>query len=604
MKSILIKNAHIVDGTGIQAFKSNLFLNNGRIKIITNKEVHSDIIIDGEGLILSPGFIDPHTHADLLIRLFPECSNYVMQGVTSVIGGNCGMTVAPSPITSFDSWLIDLQQRSIAINYIPLLGHGTIRNMVLDPFKLQDYKRHARLEEIEKMKDITVKAMKAGAFGFSSGIDYNPGKYCDFSEIIEIAKIVKEFGGIYCTHHRHVHSEWSTDDVMDSSYGRFQNGEIEDAWVGRYKGLQEAISLARATKIKLQISHICPVYNISPPHPEYLDAAAARATLDLIDKANNEGLDVAFDIIVNCSSIAAGEPIIGTFLIKAGIDGSLRIPFLRGFSKSQFLDALKTNEFRTKIKNFANEGKLKIVMIHTKADPYWMHKFKIIKSKNSELVGKIIGEMADEMQKDALDVIFDLLLEDPEIVWVQFAEERCINDGSIPVFLQHPKCLPCSDTLSVVPINIPDENYLLMSHGWRYDKVTNDWYIENSAIPDGFTPYLNSPHVYGMYPKYIGKFIRDKNVLSLEEGIKKITFNVAQRFDIPERGAILENYWADLVLFNYDTIGIQGDFNNPQVPPSGIEYVIVNGEVIYKNQKQIPIMPGQVLRKTVTQGGN
>ncbi len=204
-------------------------------------------------------------------------------------------------------------------------------------------------------------------------------------------------------------------------------------------------------------------------------------------------------------------------------------------------------------------------MVHTKADPYWFDCFRILRCKNKECEGKTLGEIARARDDgDALEVIFDILIEDPETIWVQHLDRR----GTVimnSVFLAYPFAMPCTDVGSL------------------------------PAKPE--EPGFEAPIAYGLYPHYIGKYIREMKKQSLEEAIRKTTYFPAQRFGIKDRGVLRAGSFADILIFKYETIKDKADFLNPTVPPDGIEYVLVNGKIAYKSKTHTGEKAGKILRK-------
>ena len=243
--TLLIKDGMIVDGSGRPAFNGSIAISGERIveigKIATEDY---DRIIDAEGLVISPGFIDAHSHADKTLLLYPTAPSFVMQGVTTTIGGNCGNTAAPMenywPLNmfwdldaiyelkpfkyqskeiiplkdfkpkakelygldvdwrTFREFLARLERTGLSVNHVPLVGHNTIRTEAMGT----DYARKPTANELDKIKRMIVEAMEAGAFGLSTGLDYILGRYADTEELVVIAKVVSEYGGIYVTHCR------------------------------------------------------------------------------------------------------------------------------------------------------------------------------------------------------------------------------------------------------------------------------------------------------------------------------------------------------------------------------------------------------------------
>lgn len=572
MLDLLIKNAWIIDGTGKTKFKGNIGIVDDRIVQIGQIPDDSNAqIINAEGYTITPGFIDPHAHFDLLFEYFPQCENALLQGITTFVGGNCGMSSVLTPPSQFNfrEFLTRIEKLKLGINFVPLIGHGYIRGNIMG----DNFARSATPSEIEQMKTLTITAMENGAFGLSTGLDYNPTMHATTQEIIELAKIVANYEGIYATHHRFLQSKWPAEDPNETSYTNYP-GKVEEVWFGRYHGLLEAFEIGRKAQIPVQISHLYNVYRTPQPHPKFLDIATTKATLALIDQALSEGIDVAFDRMVTFREIQGSKPIINDFLNS----DNPSLAHLKKLDRTEFLAKLHDAEFRSQIKDLSNSGKLKILYSNTRADPFWMHRMLIIHCSKEKYVEKTIGEIAQSEHKDALDVIFDLMILDEHVEYQQFMDEKEITEENLPLYLNHPNCMPCTDLIAYPSISTPIAE---LDPRIRKDLIQN----------------INSPHSYDMYPYYLGTFIRDRKIMPLEIAIQKATSLVAHRFGIRNRGEIKVGYFADLVIFDYEKIGRASTYRNPRVPPEGIEYVIVNGKIALQNNQPKSSRFGKIIRK-------
>lgn len=551
---VLIKNTKIVDGTGKAAFKGNIAIKGEKIVRVGKFKGDAARVIDGSGLVTCPGFIDPHSHADMTIMKYPLAENLVMQGITTVMAGNCGISPAPLKDLTFGEWLSKVEKLGISLNMAPLVGHNTIRRLVMG----EDWRRKATSAEIEEMKKYVEEAMRSGAFGFSDDLDPGPSQFADTEEIIELAKVSQKYGGLYVPHTRHTQLQWPTDDPELVEYDLYY-GPPEDVWVGLYRGFIEAIEIGRKANIPVHIAHISNAYRIPQPHPEYLEEAATNATLWVIDKAREEGIEITFDVIASADSISAKQNLIDAFYKPR----TPALNWVKKFKKEEFLERLKTREFRDRLRRVHDSCRLKFEMVHTKVDPYWFDCFRILTCKNKEYEGKTIGKIAHMNDADPLETIFDILVEDPKTIWVQFLDRRGTETMNA-VFLKHPYAMPCTD-VSSLPAK-PEEK-------------------ENPA-----------PVAYGLYPHYFGHYIRELKIQSLEEAIRKATSFPAERFGLKGRGILKPGAHADIVIFDFERIRDKGDFLHPTQPPEGIEYVIVNGEIVYKDMKHMRVRPGKVLR--------
>jgi len=253
---IVIAGGRIVDGTGGPWYYGDVGIQNGRIvKIGDLKEVRAAKRVEAKGLVVSPGFIDIHTHTDEDIEKLPLARNYMQQGVTSIIGGNCGDSIYP-----IGEKLAGLERLGLGINFGLLVGQATIRKQVM---AMAD--RAPTSDELGRMKSLLAKAMEEGAVGLSTGLYYAPGSFCKTEEIIELARVTAQYGGIYTSH------------IRDES----------DYSIGLVAAVKEAIEIGEKGKIPVQISHLKalgkPVWGKSVE------------ILDLIRQARTRGVDVTFD---------------------------------------------------------------------------------------------------------------------------------------------------------------------------------------------------------------------------------------------------------------------------------------------------------------------
>ncbi len=592
---ILIRGSTIVDGSGSPGYKGNIGIRGEKIASIGIIKGNAEVEVDGTELIACPGFIDPHSHADLALLQLPLAENLVMQGVTTFLGGNCGLSMAPlkevipsqfvnaskwwykvepdaprpPPFLSlkeygdlveenldfavdwctFGGFLNKVADAGISVNYAPLVGHSTLRLAVMG----ENFKRNSTLQEVELMKTLVHEAMQSGALGLSSFFDPSPGEYASMEEMVELASIVSKHGGIYAPHTRHIQSQWPSNNLQEYGYGIF-HGPMEDVWVGRYRGYLEAIEISMRTGIPLHIAHFSNAFFIPQSHPEYLEKAVAKASLELIDNAQKEGVSLTFDVITCSSSIASQAPM---------IDALGR--WLSIYGKEILVEKLRGEDFRDDVKKVHEMGRLKFGMVHTKADPYWMACFRVLTCRNKEYEGKTIGELARIREREPLDIVLDVLAEDPEAMWVQFMDKRN-TVSSISVFIKHPSAMPCTDM----------------------------GLYSGAPKPLGSLP---SPIAYGLYPHYIQTFVKEKAVISLEEAVMKATSLPANRFNLTGRGILKTGAYADIVLFDLDQICMKGNFLEPVKPPEGIEYVFVNGKIVYREKAHTKDLPGKVLRK-------
>jgi len=592
---IVIRDTTIVDGSGAPAFHGSVGIKGQRVVAVGAVEGEAARVIDGAGLITCPGFVDPHTHVDVSLHRYPLAENMVMQGITTCVGGNCGLSIAPirhldyikavmgDPDElglevnwrTFDEWLSCVEAHGAAVNYVPLVGHSAIRGAVMGT----DFMRHATPTELEEIVGLVDEAMQAGAFGLSAGIDMPwPGYYAAFDELVAAVGVVQAYDGVFTPHTRHLRNLWPTDDPSELLYTAY-DGPKAEVFAGRYHGLVEVVEICQqAHNARLHIAHMPLAYVIPQPHPAFLDDAIARATLaEIVDKARQEGPDLTYNVIAAPYTIAGEVPLLDLFFKPMGPPPAW-LASIQTLGKEAFLTKLETWAFRAEMKSVIASGRFKFGMIHPATDPYWMDRYTILRCKNKRYEGATIGALARRRQPGhtlqmaydtSFEVLFDVLVEDPETTWVLNLDNRG-TPGTQAIFLQHPAGMPCTD-VGAMPAAPPPQ--------------------------DLFGGYGLSPTTYGLYPGYIQTFVKERAALSLEEAIQKASSVPAGVFGLQDRGLVKEGAYADLVVFDLARIAAANDFLEPARPPQGIEHVLVNGSVVYENQAHTGAKPGQVLRR-------
>ena len=249
---LLIAGATVVDGSGAPGRVADVAVKDGRIAAVGKIEHGSARdVVDAAGLVLAPGFIDVHTHADDLVDT-PRAENFVRMGVTSIVAGNCGGSAL-----DVGEVLSALRQRGASINFATLIGHNTVRRAVMGTEN-----RDPSIAELAKMKSLVWRAMTDGAVGFSSGLQYVPGTYSRTPELIELARIAGNAGGVYASHMRN------------------EGTELERA-------VEETLRVGESASCRIQISHL----KVDSPSRW----GASAAALSLIDAARSRGVAVEAD---------------------------------------------------------------------------------------------------------------------------------------------------------------------------------------------------------------------------------------------------------------------------------------------------------------------
>ncbi|UCD79185.1 MAG: D-aminoacylase [Desulfobacterales bacterium] len=529
---VIIKNGRIIDGSGNPWFQADIGIVGGAIAAVfrTGGGMEGKRVIDAAGKVVSPGFIDTHSHDDAYVLIDPQCSQKVLQGVTTDVIGNCGFSLAPLSdarcndfrtasalmggnqlgddfwsLRAFAQYLARLDSAKLGINVLPLVGHGTIRIAVIG------YENRDPSEsEMVQMKQMTAEAMQAGAFGLSTGLIYVPANYAHTEEVIQLARVAAKHGGIYTTHMR-----------SESNY------EME--------AIEETLKIARASGIAVHISH----HKIAGQK----NWGNSRLTLKTFADARTEGLTVTWDQY----PYRAGS----TFLPAA------LPPHVQAQGTRQVAEKLADPAVRRQIRQ----------EIESSEDHSWENLIRgagfeniIISAspRNPDFVGKSIAAIAEMTGKDPFEVYFDLVAEEQmEAGMVIFM----MDDEDIERILRHPGTMIGSD-----------------------------------GIPS-FGTAKPHPRMTGTFPRVLGRYAREKGVITLEEAIRKMTSLPAQTFGLYKKGLVRPGMDADLVVFDPDTIIDKSTFEDPLQPPEGIHWVIVNGEVAAEDGKIAGATSGKVLRR-------
>lgn len=529
---LVLLGGRICDGTGNPMFWGDIGIRGGRIEFIGNlKKNSAKESLSLEGLVVAPGFIDLHNHVDQGIGTFPDAESYIMQGVTTSVVGNCGLSMAPlSPQhrkeakaylkaflprnndylwdwLSLSDFFAHVSQNGMALNLAPLVGQGSIRLAVkgFDPAP-------ASLAEMEEMKYLLRKELEAGAFGLSSGLIYPPGSYTGTEELLELAKILKEYGGFYASHLRN------------------EGDRLIEA-------VDEAILIGEKNGIPVELSH---------------HKAAGRnnwgkvnATLRIMSEARERGVDVTCDVY----PYPAAMTTITSLLPSEALHGGM----------SDMLERLADPVCRGEIKSSISEGKMK--------EENWIlgigwERIVIAEcAKNSRYEGMSLEKIIAEREPNRpYESFFDWMLEvNGDATMITFG----MDEADVRTVLRHPLAAIVSDS----------------------------WVTSPKA---GGRPH---PRAYGTFPRFLGRYVRDEGLMSLEEGVRKITSMPANRLGLYDRGIVRPGCFADLVVFDPEKIIDTATFSEPHQYPKGIANVVVNGEIVVNENTLVGKRPGRVLRR-------
>jgi len=517
MFDLILTNGQIVDGTGKKKYVADIGIKKGKISAIGDlKNVQKSKVIECKNYIVSPGFIDLHSHSDL--QILNHKIEKLLQGVTTEVVGNCGFSCFPissekyqmtrdfsSPIfgdfkskwnwEDAKSYFKELKKNSLVLNVASLVGHGTLRISVMG-FSDKSPSR----EQLREMKKKLEKEIADGAVGFSSGLMYSPGSFSNKDELIELNRLLKGKNKFYASHMR--------------SYS-FQVVE----------SIKETIEVGMAANVPVQISHLqC----VGQDNWNKLDTV-----LDLVSKASDEGLDISIDAY----PFLAGSTVMTQLLPQWMLEGGIK----------KMLDRINNYRLRDKAEQETEEL----------LDVRWNDLFisSVASQKNKKLVGMNLSEISKIKNIKPVKVVFDLL-----------SEEK----GKV----------------MIISFNQPEENLI---------KVLS--YPSTMIITDGlYVKGFPHPRLYSTYPIFIGKYIKELKIMTLEEGIMKLTSLPARRLGIKDIGTIEVGKRADLTIFDYKTYNSKATYTRPKIKPVGIKSVIISGNVVVNNGKFTGKLLGEVLK--------
>ncbi|MGD0871524.1 MAG: D-aminoacylase [Bryobacteraceae bacterium] len=528
---MVIRNGRIIDGTGSPWYPGDIGIRAGKIAAVGHLEGQpARRSIDARGMVVAPGFIDMLGQSETSILVNPHLPSKIYQGITTEVTGEGG-SIAPlndavvklDHVTwehygiqptwrTFGEYFARLRKQGMGINLASYVGATQVRRVVVG-----EDNRAPTAAELERMKALVRDAMREGAVGLSTSLQYAPAPYATTEELIALAAEAGKFGGIYASH-------------------------IRDEGNGILGALDEAFRIGREARIPVEIWHL---------------KAAGKSNwgrmaeiVAHIEAARKSGVDVAADTYAYTAAFNSFSAVIPPWAHEGG--------------DKKLIERLKDPAQRARIRkemetpggDWNNEWQQvtgpEAFIVGAVQDP-----------KLLPLEGKTIAEIAKLWNKDPIDTVFDLLIEDEAFTQVAFF---LMSEPDVALALQQPWVSVCND-----------------SQGTATDGLLGKEH-----------PH---PRAYGAFPHILRQYVREERKLTLEEAIRKFTALPAGRMRFADRGVLKAGMWADVVVFDPEAVRDVATFENPNQLSEGMQFVLVNGVPVIDSGKMTNALPGRVVRR-------
>lgn len=472
----LIRNATVFDGSGSAPESVDVALRGDSIEAIgPSLRVDATHVVEADGLVLAPGFIDTHTHDDLYVLASPEMQPKISQGVTTVVVGNCGISASPVSLpnglpdpmnllgsveefqfASFAEYVAAIGRAQPAVNVAALVGHTALRQNHMDRLD-----RAATMTEVAAMREQLSEALDHGALGLSSGLAYLSAQAATTDEVIELARPLAEHGAVYATHMR-----TESDGILDA--------------------MREAFEISGKSSAPAILSHLkCTGID---------NWGRSGEVLQVLDERRN-----VQQVGCDCYPYAAS---------------------------SSTLDLRQVDE------------RVRIMITWSTPHP--------------EMAGRHLAQIAEEWSLSQVEAARQL--QPAGAIYYGMSEE------DVRRILQHPATMIGSD-----------------------------------GLPRDPRPH---PRLWGTFPRVLGHYCREEKLFTLADAVHKMTGMPAKRFGFAQRGLVREGYFADLTLFDPQTIQDRATFSDPIQPAAGIVSVWVNGVLSYGSETPTIGRAGRFIRRS------
>ena len=528
--SLLVHGGLVVDGSGSPGYRAAVAVVDGSVRILRGdvSAVPATRRIDATDKVVSPGFIDPHSHSALVVLDEPRLEGKVLQGVTTEVVGVDGLSYVPfadvadlrrfvtlnsgidgDPDLAYDwtdvAGYLARVDRQVTPNIATFVGNTALRVTALGWDDVP-----ADAAALTAQRAALALAMDQGALGLSTGLDYPPGGYATTEELVALSEVAAAAGGVYHTHVRY---------------------SLGDAYLDPFR---EALDIGRRTGIPIHVTHFS--RSARAAHP-----GGARAMLELLDGARDEGLDVTFD----------------TYPYEWGGTRLMRLlpDWLQAGGPDLMRQRLADPSLRPRLREAleASGAYRAYVTSRPFAD---VRLTNLRRPEHAHMDGRTLAEVAAADDRHLADVIADLLLaEDLRVTFVRPSPQGT----TLPAFVAHPLSMIATDSVLI------------------------------GSMP--------SPRAFGSYPRVLGDYVREERVLSLPDAIRRMTSFPAARLGLHGRGLLTDGMAADIVVFDPATVRSTATYEQPRRSPIGISHVVIAGAVVVDEGRHTGATPGRALRR-------
>jgi N-acyl-D-amino-acid deacylase len=497
---LLIRGGTVVDGTGVPGYRADIALRGDRIVRIDREGIPAERaaeVLDAEGLVVAPGFIDSHAHVQTTIHKHPLAENFLRQGITTILA-SLHSGDQPYPLRDY------MARLEVAPNVGFFAGHSWTRSQVLG---LEN--RAPTAGELERMKALVDETMRDGALGLSTGLVYVPANFAETEEVVELAKVAARHGGIYVSHMR-------------------------NEATGLLESMAELIRIAREAGLPAQVNHHKAV--------GATQWGWSERSLAMIDSARAQGLDIKHDLYPYTASSTSSNVLFPQWALAGGRES-----------------------FRQRIADPATRGRIEAEMA------------EIFRKERgggdlARVQFRTLPSLPEYNGRTLADLATDRGLPNTIESGVRLAIELQQEGGFSAIY-------HAMDEQDVIRI---------LRHPFAM--------IETDGDPVAYGFGHPHPRSYGAFPRVLARYVRELNVIPLEEAIRRMTSLAADQIGQSERGRLREGAFADVTVFDPETIQDRGTFTDPHQYPFGVHHVLINGVPVIRSGALTGARPGRVLK--------